>query len=112
MLQACSLTYFQGPSSSINPLSLWLKSEGYSVRLVNIIPTTQYAVQAVSTVTFAIFSDHWRNRPAIMSVSTFWGMFCAIVLAIWTVPSALKWFAFEMYRASVPYGPISMSWAK
>lgn len=93
-------------------MSLWLKAEGYSVSLINIIPTTQYAVQAVSTVLFAVFSDYWRNRPAIMSVSTFWGLFCGIVLAIWNVPSGLKWFAFEMMRAYVPYGPISMSWAK
>ena len=47
-----------------------------------------------------------------MSVSTFWGFFTAVVLAIWTVPDGLKWFAFEMFRAYVPYGPISMAWAK
>ncbi|KAF2167409.1 hypothetical protein M409DRAFT_66020 [Zasmidium cellare ATCC 36951] len=100
-----------GPSSSINPLSLWLKSQNYSIPLVNIIPTSQSAVQAVTTVLFAIASDYFRNRPAIMSFSTFWGFFCSLILAIWLVPSGLKWFAFEMYRASVPYGPISMSWA-
>ncbi|TKA24213.1 hypothetical protein B0A50_05977 [Salinomyces thailandicus] len=27
------------------------------------------------------------------------------------MPNGLKWFAFEMWRASVPYGPMSMSWA-
>jgi ACS family pantothenate transporter-like MFS transporter len=69
-------------------------------------------VQLILTVLFAIFSDHWRNRPALMSVSTFWGFFTAVVLAIWTVPDGLKWFAFEMFRAYVPYGPISMTWAK
>ncbi|OQN97578.1 hypothetical protein B0A48_16442 [Cryoendolithus antarcticus] len=101
-----------GPSSSVNPFSLWLKaSKKYSIELINIIPTTQSAVQLVTTVGFAIFSDHWRNRPAIMSVSTFFGLFYSIVLAIWSVPSGLKWFAFEISRAAVPYGPISMSWA-
>lgn len=93
-------------------MSLWLKSSGYSVELINIIPTTQSAVQAVSTVTLAIFSDYFRHRAALMSVSTFFGLFCAIILAIWNVPSGLKWFAFEIYRVSVPYSPISMSWAK
>lgn len=47
-----------------------------------------------------------------MSVSTFWGFFTAVVLAVWSVPDGLKWFAFEMFRAYVPYGPISMAWAK
>ncbi|KAK4616492.1 Pantothenate transporter liz1 [Fulvia fulva] len=100
-----------GPSSSINPMSLWLKAQGYSVSLINIIPTTQSAVQAVSTILSAIFSDYWRNRAAWMSVSTGFGLFVCVVLAVWSVPSGLKWFAFEVYRVSVPYGPISMSWA-
>ena len=69
-------------------------------------------MQLVLTVLSAILSDHWRNRPALMSVSTFWGFFTAVVLAVWTVPDGLKWFAFEMFRAYVPYGPIGMAWAK
>ncbi|CAK1356418.1 unnamed protein product [Cercospora beticola] len=100
-----------GPSSSINPFSLWLKDAGYSVELINIIPTAQSAVQAVATVVIAIFSDYWRQRAAWMSVSTFFGLLYSIILAIWAVPSGLKWFAFFIYRMSVPYGPISMSWA-
>ncbi|OQO05959.1 hypothetical protein B0A48_10055 [Cryoendolithus antarcticus] len=65
-----------GPSSSVNPFSLWLKaSKKYSIALINIIPTTQSAVQIVTKVGFAIFSDHWRNRPAIMSINTFFGLF-------------------------------------
>ncbi|KAK3114804.1 hypothetical protein LTR53_006500 [Teratosphaeriaceae sp. CCFEE 6253] len=100
-----------GPSSSVSPFSLWLKHEGYSISLINIIPTSQSAVQLVTTVTFAVFSDYWRNRPIVMSFSTFWGLFTTAILAAWTVPIGLKWFAFEMYRAAVPYGPLAMSWA-
>lgn len=32
-------------------------------------------------------------------------------LAIWNIPTGLKWFSFFLQRASVPYGPLSMSWA-
>lgn len=46
-----------------------------------------------------------------MSISTFFGFFTSLVLAIWTIPVGLKWFAFFMQRAAVPYGPLSMSWA-
>ncbi|GAB7333686.1 hypothetical protein MBLNU13_g05233t1 [Cladosporium sp. NU13] len=100
------------PSGSVQPFTLWLKATGkYSVELINIIPTSQAAIQLVLTVLFAIFSDHWRNRPALMSVSTFWGFVTSVILAVWTVPAGLKWFAFEMFRAYVPYGPISMTWA-
>jgi ACS family pantothenate transporter-like MFS transporter len=107
------MTMSQQPSGSVQPFTLWLKATGkYSIELINVIPTSQAAVQLVLTVLFAVFSDHWRNRPALMSVSTFWGFFTAVVLAVWTVPDGLKWFAFEMFRAYVPYGPISMAWAK
>jgi ACS family pantothenate transporter-like MFS transporter len=46
-----------------------------------------------------------------MSISTFLGGFAALCLAIWNIPSGLKWLAFFLQRASVPYGPLSMSWA-
>ncbi|KAF3768666.1 hypothetical protein M406DRAFT_62752 [Cryphonectria parasitica EP155] len=100
-----------GPSSSINPLSLWMKANGWSVTMVNIIPTAQYAVQLVTTVGFSVFSDYLRNRAAIMSISTFFGFFTSLCLAIWTIPVGLKWFSFFLSRAAVAYGPLSMSWA-
>ena len=77
----------------------------------NIIPTASYAIQLVCTVSFAILSDAIRHRARIMSISTFLGFFSGLVLAIWAIPSGLKWFAFFIQRAAVPYGPLSMSWA-
>ncbi|KAK9422783.1 putative Major facilitator superfamily transporter [Seiridium unicorne] len=100
-----------GPSSSINPMSIWLKATGHSVQQINIIPTAASAIQLVLTVSFAIISDAIRHRARIMSISTLLGGFASLVLAIWYVPDGLKWFAFLLQRASVPYGPLSMSWA-
>ncbi|GKT42708.1 pantothenate transporter liz1 [Colletotrichum spaethianum] len=99
-----------GPSSSVNPFSLWLKAKGETVEKINIIPTAASAIQLVLTVSFAIVSDAIRHRASVMSVSTFLGGFAALILAIWNVPDGLKWFAFLLQRASVPYGPLSMSW--
>ncbi|KAI9742612.1 MAG: hypothetical protein M1818_003753 [Claussenomyces sp. TS43310] len=100
-----------GPSTSINPLSLWLKSKGYSVSQINIIPTGQSAVQLVSTVALSILSDLIRRRALVMSISTFFGLLTSILLAVWYLPSGVKWFAFFATRIAVPYGPLSMSWA-
>lgn len=79
--------------------------------LQNIIPTAQSAVQLVSTVGFSILSDYLRSRPAVMSISTFFGFFTSLLLAIWTIPAGLKWFSFFASRISVAYGPLSMTWA-
>jgi len=100
-----------GPSSSVSPFALWLKSKGYPVTQINIIPTVQSAVQLVATVTFAMLSDYMRNRPAVMSISTFFGFFSSLCLAIWNIPSGLIWFSFFVARIAVPYGPLAMSWA-
>lgn len=62
------------------------------------------------TVSSAILSDAIRHRASIMSISTFLGGFSALVLAIWNIPDGLKWLAFFLQKAYVPYGPLSMSW--
>jgi ACS family pantothenate transporter-like MFS transporter len=99
------------PSSSVNPFSIWLKSQGLSVSKINIIPTGASAIQLVLTVSLAILSDAIRHRARVMSIATVLGGFSALCLAIWSIPSGLKWTAFFLQRASVPYGPLSMSWA-
>ncbi|KJX98360.1 major facilitator superfamily transporter like protein [Zymoseptoria brevis] len=101
-----------GPSSSVNPFAIWLKSESYPISLVNIIPTAQAAVQFVLTVSLAIVSDYYRNRAGAMTIATAFGLAVSIVLAIWHVPKGAKWWAFIMFRAYVPYGPLAMAWAK
>ncbi|KAK8105245.1 major facilitator superfamily transporter [Apiospora kogelbergensis] len=100
-----------GPSSSVNPMALWLKKTGHSVSQINVIPTAAYAIQLVLTVVLAIVSDAIRHRARVMSLATFLGGFAALLLAVWRIPDGLKWFAFLLQRASVPYGPLSMSWA-
>ncbi|KAH8894926.1 major facilitator superfamily transporter [Thozetella sp. PMI_491] len=100
-----------GPSGSVSPFALWLKARGESIERINIIPTAGAAVQLVTTVGFAIISDAVRHRARIMSISTFLGGFAALLLAIWNIPDGLKLFAFLLQRTSVPYGPLSMSWA-
>ncbi|KAF2133775.1 major facilitator superfamily transporter [Dothidotthia symphoricarpi CBS 119687] len=100
-----------GPSASVNPFSLWLKAQGLSVSKINIIPTGASAVQLVCTVSFAIISDAIRRRAPLMTLASCLGLFSVICLAIWNIPAGLKWVAFFLQRASVPYGPLSISWA-
>ncbi|KAG8166384.1 hypothetical protein KVR01_002073 [Diaporthe batatas] len=90
-------------------LTLLYIATGWPV--TSVIPTAQSAVQLVSTVSFSILSDYLRSRPAVMSISTFFGFFTSLLLAIWSIPAGLKWFSFFASRISVAYGPLSMTWA-
>lgn len=65
----------------------------------------------MTTVSASILSDYTRNRPVVMSLATLAGFITASLLAIWTIPAALKWFAFFASRASSAYGALAMSWA-
>ncbi|OBT43997.1 hypothetical protein VE00_05695 [Pseudogymnoascus sp. WSF 3629] len=99
-----------GSSNSVNPLTLWLKSEGWSVTKLNLLPSAQAAVQLVASIVFAIVSDFHRDRPSVMSGAVFAGLFSSIILAIWVVPAGLKWFALFLNRAAVPFGPLLLTW--
>ncbi|PMD59829.1 major facilitator superfamily transporter [Hyaloscypha bicolor E] len=94
------------PSSSVNPFALWLKDQGYPVSQINTIPTGAGAIQLVTTIFFAMLSDFLRDRPLVMSLSTSIGFFSALCLAIWNIPNGLKWLAFFIHKAAVPFGPL------
>ncbi|KAH6694826.1 major facilitator superfamily domain-containing protein [Leptodontidium sp. MPI-SDFR-AT-0119] len=100
-----------GPSGSVAPLALWLKSRGFPVSLVNIIPTGQSAVQLVTTIGFAILSDFLRNRPLVMGISASFGFLSYLLLSIWNIPTTLKYIAYFIGRGAVAFGPLAMSWA-
>ena len=46
-----------------------------------------------------------------MSIAIFFGFFTSLLLAIWSIPIGLKWFAYFAGRAAVAFGPLSMTWA-
>jgi len=100
-----------GSSSSINAFALWLKSQGYSIPQINVIPTGSSLVQLISTITLAILSDFLRSRALAMSIATSFGFLAYLLLAIWHIPTSLKFFAFFLKAASIGYSPLSMSWA-
>ncbi|CAG8960544.1 hypothetical protein HYFRA_00008264 [Hymenoscyphus fraxineus] len=99
------------PSTSVAPLALWLKSRNFPVTQINIIPTGQSAVQLVTTIGLAILSDFLRSRATAMYISTALGLFSSLLLAIWTIPTGLKYTAYFLSRGAVAFGPLSMSWA-
>lgn len=90
-------------------MALWLKSEGHTVYERNVWPTGQVAVGVVVQLMAGALSDSpllkGRRWPAIviMQAGTLFGV---IILAIWDVPSKLKYVAyyFAYCSAGVP-GP-------
>ncbi|OOQ90646.1 pantothenate transporter [Penicillium brasilianum] len=99
-----------GSSNSVNPLTLWLKAEGWSVSSLNLLPSGQAGVQLVASLILAFLSDFWRNRPLFLIIASFFGIFSSICIAIWHIPSGLRWFSLFLNRAAVPFGPLLLTW--
>ncbi|KAK9414043.1 putative Major facilitator superfamily transporter [Seiridium unicorne] len=111
-----SLGYFFVQSSypSQQPFyALYLKAEGHSTYQVNVWPTGQAAIGAVTQILAGMLSDspllkgrRWQ-AIAVMQSGT---IFSTIVLAIWDVPVGLRYVAFYMSYMSAGVPGIYYSW--
>jgi hypothetical protein len=86
--------------------ALWLKSEGFSVTQINVLPTGQSGIGVFVQIAAGMLSDSpllrgKRWQAIVMQAGTFFG---AVVLAIWNVPRKLKYAAFYLsyMSAGVP----------
>lgn len=93
--------------------SLYLKAEKYSVYDINVLPTGQPAIGAVSQIIAGMLSDspllNGRCAEAIivMQAGTF---FSTVVLAVWDVPLKLKFAAYYLSYMSMGVPGIYYSW--
>jgi sugar phosphate permease len=79
--------------------ALWLKSEGFSVYKINVLPTGQSGIGVFVQIIAGMLSDspllggkRWQ-AITVMQAGTFFGV---VVLAIWDVPLKLKYAAFYL----------------
>ncbi|THX95344.1 MFS general substrate transporter [Aureobasidium pullulans] len=93
--------------------SLWLKAEGHSVYQINVWPTGQSAVGAVTQIVAGMLSDspllggkRWQTI-AVLQGASFFG---TLVLAIWDVPIGLKYFAMYVSFCSAGVPGLFYSW--
>lgn len=46
-----------------------------------------------------------------MAISTGFGLFSFLFLAVWDIPIGLKWFAYFFQKGAIAFGPLSLTWA-
>jgi ACS family pantothenate transporter-like MFS transporter len=93
--------------------SLWLKAEGHSVYQINVWPTGQSAVGAITQIIAGMLSDspllrgkRWQAIAILQGAS----LLGSLILAIWKVPIALKYFAMYMTFCSAGVPGLFYSW--
>lgn len=97
--------------SSQSGLALWLKAEGYGVESINTITTVSPAVTIISSIICGILSDAYDAKVSLIAGTAFLNIFASIVLAIWHVPTGLKFFAFFLAGSADGIAAVIYAWA-
>lgn len=97
--------------SSNSGLPLWLKAEGHGVEAINTITTVSPAVTIVSAVVCGVLSDACDAKVELIAATALLNILASIILAIWHVPTGLKYFAFFLAGSADGIAPVIYSWA-
>ncbi|KAI0405268.1 MFS general substrate transporter [Xylaria palmicola] len=92
--------------------SLWLKSEGYDIRAINLYPTLSGLVTIVATYVYAWGSDGFLKGarwPPIVFAGVV-NIFTNISLAVWDIPVGLKWASFFLGTVTGGLSGIIYAW--
>lgn len=104
--------FFFNTSSNSAAFLLWIKSlHRYDTATMNNLAAISPALGIFSVLLINFSADLWISRPtAIMIASTinFTGL---VILAIWDVPEAAKWFAFSVTYSAVAVSSVLYGWA-
>ncbi|KAF7560375.1 hypothetical protein G7046_g3771 [Stylonectria norvegica] len=97
--------------SSNSGLPLWLKEEGYGVESINTITTVSPAVTIISSIICGILADAYDVKVSLIATTALLNILASIVLAIWHVPTGLKFFAFFLAGSADGIAAIIYAWA-
>lgn len=90
-------------------MALWLRHAGYSIELVNILPTFIDLLRALSSWLGTTLAGCLSLR-GLWTFQFSFVIFAIIVLAVWNVPDGLKFAAFYFGGFSGMASPILYSW--
>ena len=112
---ALSIGYFfvQGGLPGYQPVfSLWLKTQGYSVYSINVLPTATYGIAAGVQIIVAMLSDSVLKGRRVEAIAFLQSVtiFSCICLAVWDIPRGLQFAAYYLSYFSAGIPGIYFSW--
>lgn len=91
---------------------LWLKSlKEFSTARLNDLSTTSPAIGIFYVLFICFGADLFLGRPGAITLAHTWNLIGLIILIIWDVPKAAKWFAFNTTYSSVAMSSVLYGWA-
>jgi hypothetical protein len=106
------ILFWNSGVSSQGVYLLWLKSLGrYSTAELNNISTTSPALGIFYVLFICFGADLFLTRPGAITLAHVYNSIGLIILTIWHVPEAAKWFAFNTTYSSVAMSSVLYGWA-
>jgi ACS family pantothenate transporter-like MFS transporter len=104
-------TLYAIPVTNNVQFGVYLKANGYSVTMRNIMPTFGNIITAVTLLTYAYLSDRTAKygRVYVIGAVCVWGVFSSAVLAIYPASNALRVAGF-LTNYSTYVTPIFFAW--
>ncbi|KAL9087499.1 MAG: hypothetical protein Q9165_006610 [Trypethelium subeluteriae] len=116
LLVVLYVTFNNGAAGAVPVFAQYLKDSKhpkYTIKQINDYPTTTYAVQVVTTLSYAWISDSVLNgarHPPIVFGGII-NIICYISLAIWNIPNGWRWTCFIISGAGYGLSGLCMAWA-
>ncbi|CAG1980000.1 unnamed protein product [Fusarium graminearum] len=108
------ILFNNGNGGSSQPaFPLWLKSQGYTIRDVNLYPTIVDVISVVTTLIYAWTSDslfRGARWPAIV-FSGLVKIIAYVGLTVWKVPTAFTWVCFMLCGFGGGISGLTFAWA-
>ncbi|OAA65859.1 Major facilitator superfamily domain, general substrate transporter [Niveomyces insectorum RCEF 264] len=103
---------FFNSSANTATFLLWIKSlHRFDTATVNNLGTISPALGIFFVLAVNFSADLWVNRPTAITLASAFNFTALVILAIWSVPEAAKWFAFSVTYSSVAVSSVLYGWA-
>ncbi|ROV95725.1 hypothetical protein VMCG_07555 [Cytospora schulzeri] len=105
-------TFFFNTSANSAAFLLWIKSlRRYDTATMNNLAAISPALGIAFVLLINYSADLWVSRPTAITIASAFNFTGLVILAIWDVPEAAKWFAFSVSYSAVAVSSVLYGWA-
>ncbi|KAF3760952.1 hypothetical protein M406DRAFT_73409 [Cryphonectria parasitica EP155] len=105
-------TIFFNTSANSAAFLLWIKSlDRYDTAAMNNLAAISPALGIFFVFFINYSADLWVSRPVAISTASAFNFTALVILSVWDVPEAAKWFAFSVTYSSVAVSSVLYGWA-
>lgn len=105
-------TLFFNTGANTAAFILWIKSlHRFDTATMNNLAAISPALGIFFVLVINHAADLWVSRPAAITIASAFNLSALVILAIWNVPEAAKWYAYSVTYSSVSVSSVLYGWS-